>query len=176
MPTPQRKAIIKSFENGQTRCPFCNTQFVYNKSKKGVTTPKNTATFDHIIPVSHDGSKSMFNGIIVCQNCNNKRSNLHWNEWVKSHNFDKKYENWLLSMLDRSLEFHNNQYIKVDEKHYDQTISKQELSLLYDEIFGKRVKSKIQKVSANKYKFHCGLKTQKQLNSFDKLKIKFLGV
>lgn len=69
---------IKALLNNADQCPYC-----------GVNLTPDTATIDHIIPISKGGLHSAFNLIACCLPCNVKKSNKSFAEWINE--LDEKF-------------------------------------------------------------------------------------
>jgi hypothetical protein len=104
--TPAYQAVLKSYKLGQRRCHICSCQLVYNprQSGKGCTTPKNLATFEHLVPKADGGSRAVINGIIICGSCNHRRGRTDWVKWIQAENPPKS--KWLLEKYADAVEYH----------------------------------------------------------------------
>ncbi|PLK44200.1 HNH endonuclease [Emticicia sp. TH156] len=74
----EKQKVIEDNKNkndGKTVCENCGVETVKpEKSKKGVTPPKNETQVDHIKPKSKGGQGKSDNGQVLCRDCNRKKS------------------------------------------------------------------------------------------------------
>ncbi len=66
----------KNKNSGKTACENCGNETIKaEKSKKGISPPKNETQVDHIIPKSKGGPGKYENGQVLCRDCNRQKSN-----------------------------------------------------------------------------------------------------
>ena len=88
---PSFKSIARdiAYENGTRHCPCCGIQLTWKAQPR--TVQKNLATVDHIIPKSMGGSNSVKNMFVMCRDCNEKRGDSCFVEFVTAHGISKSY-------------------------------------------------------------------------------------
>jgi 5-methylcytosine-specific restriction endonuclease McrA len=66
-------------ENKNAKCIYCEKKL----------SPE-TATTDHIIPISEGGNNTQVNLMVCCFDCNNERGNMKFTDYLKKKNFKFK--------------------------------------------------------------------------------------
>ena len=72
-----RKRLLKSVEYNNWNCPYCNRKKTPTK-----------AVADHIYPVSKGGLSTLQNMVLICNNCNEKKSDLTLRIFCKQQNYN----------------------------------------------------------------------------------------
>ena len=85
----KRKKRIKErwYELGHKRCHYCCRQLNY------VSGYRNSATVEHMFPRSQGGTLAIVNCLVVCKECNEKRGNKKFVDFVNK----APRREWLLS-------------------------------------------------------------------------------
>lgn len=80
-------ALRAAYSNGLRRCPCCDVQLVW---KSYTPKPqKNLATVDHMVPVSIGGGNSVDNMFVMCRDCNSRRGNTCFVQYVTTRGYSK---------------------------------------------------------------------------------------
>lgn len=66
----RRKTFVEIFFLARRHCPICGGEM---EKSKGPVNP-NTATVDHIIPLSAGGEDEPWNWIVMCRYCNEQKA------------------------------------------------------------------------------------------------------
>lgn len=67
------KSVVAKILNSSSRCIYCD-----------VPITAESATIDHIVPVSLGGAHADFNLVSCCRSCNSAKGNKAFHEWVKA--------------------------------------------------------------------------------------------
>lgn len=73
-----RKSIAMDVVIGRDgkRCFWCNIVTIKRRRTRGGNLPRDTATLDHVIPISDGGSNDTENLVLACVGCNGRRKNM----------------------------------------------------------------------------------------------------
>ena len=65
----RRNTLVQLFNEQSGVCPYCMGEMTLERGEY------NTATIEHIVPISKGGSNLRANFMAVCSHCNNERGN-----------------------------------------------------------------------------------------------------
>lgn len=72
----RRKRLRK--DHGEN-CHWCGVAMEFDNVKS-----PQSATVDHLVPVSRGGSNRVKNTVLACRACNNARGDMPWKVWVRA--------------------------------------------------------------------------------------------
>lgn len=75
--------IQMSFRTKESFLAFSATQKFNDNAIIGSILDKHVSTFDHVLPQSKGGPDSIYNGIIMCQNCNQARGTISYPKFIR---------------------------------------------------------------------------------------------
>ena len=107
MASNRQKAIKHWYGLGQRRC-YCGVQLNWMHGHK------NSATFEHLVPKCKGGTYAPENGIIICYDCNQKRGNTDWLQWITENNPPKAA--WLLGKYQNAINYYAKTGRKINVK------------------------------------------------------------
>jgi 5-methylcytosine-specific restriction endonuclease McrA len=101
------KIKVKWYNLGQRRCHICSCQltWVYHPSLK------NCATVEHLVPASKGGQFNSENVLVVCNECNKKRGNKNWLDWINEKQPPKK--EWLIDKYINSVKLYKRKNTNI---------------------------------------------------------------
>lgn len=102
----RRNAVICYWWNrGQRRCAYCCVQLVWRKGSV------NSATVEHLVPRSENGTVCIKNCLVICRRCNTKRKAKNFDGFVAGSQFPKF--KWLQQKHAEAVAYYNQTGRKV---------------------------------------------------------------
>ncbi|MBF0377043.1 MAG: HNH endonuclease [Desulfamplus sp.] len=65
-------------------CPYCGKSFKIDQNSKDYFKIRDEYHIDHMNPLNLGGEDSLLNAVCVCKNCNLKKSDQHFDVWLKT--------------------------------------------------------------------------------------------
>ncbi|MCQ2754811.1 MAG: HNH endonuclease [bacterium] len=126
------------------------------------------STFEHIIPVSKGGKDSIYNGIILCQECNRKRGNLPYTSYIKYHpemkrNTQRQINQICNFIIDGKLSLDSYKYYPIKIAETLENYSEGVINVNVDKYIEKALKSAKERYRANESQISEITDTEKEL-------------
>lgn len=109
MPQRNRISLNSVIRRDGIRCHYCD--IICERSKDGSDNRKNVATREHVVPSSLGGANALYNIVVACKGCNNKRGNSI--RWCFCDFCEAAYAQNEIDKFDRIINFNYNKIWKT---------------------------------------------------------------